>query len=74
MIICTFLKATEAVLDSYRNAGALPRMPHFNSIFFGLISSILVYFHRINLEEKPDTSNPGNHENQSKDVIFSILR
>ena len=70
------MKATEAIIETYRRSGMLPNIPGFNSISFGVLSSILIYVHRKKQSAKQiQTSRTENKEkSEGKDVVFSLLR
>ena len=69
-------QATEAILETYRRSGTLPSIPGFNSVCFGILSSILIYIQRKKLSFKSiKTSKPETKaQSDGKDVVFSLLR
>ena len=69
-------QATEAILETYRRSGTLPSIPGFNSVCFGILSSILIYIQRKKQSFKSiKTSKPETKaQSDGKDVVFSLLR
>ena len=71
-----YLKATEAIIETHRRSGMLPNIPGFNSICFGVLSSILIYVHRKKQSAKPiqQSRTESKKKSEGKDVVFSLLR
>ena len=73
---CLNLKATEAILETYRRSEMLPNIPGCNSICFGALSSVLIYVYRKKqlVTSHKHTKLNTKHASEGKDVIFSLLR